>query len=158
MARVVKDPRYKGYNEGEWFFDEPTSGESCSATFMRRGVAITLLGPSRQLPGTFLIFFGPDLPVSAVLSKVWVTLSQTGEKHATVEAFNSTFPIIDNYGAVVFQVPAVDAALNGIENVHKFDIAIRDKKVAEIEWSGGHAARDRLKRCIQKNKGSIPME
>jgi hypothetical protein len=152
LARVVKDPKYKGYSEGEWFFDDPANGESCSATFMRRGVGVTLLGPSRNLPGAFLIFFGPDIPAPATLMKNRITLSQTGEQPATVQALNSAFPPVEKYGAVLFQVPTVDAALNGIEDVHVFGVAIDKKDLAKIEWTGGHAARDKLKQCVARRK------
>jgi hypothetical protein len=152
LARVVKDPAYKGYSEGEWFFDEPANGESCSASFMRRGVGVTVLGPSRNLPGAFLIFFGPDLPAPPALTKNRITLSQTGEQPATVQALNSAFPPIEKYGAVMFQVPTIEAALDGIEDVHKFGVAVGSKSLVEIEWTGGHAARDKLKQCVARKK------
>ncbi|MBX3295516.1 MAG: hypothetical protein KF762_07375 [Acidobacteria bacterium] len=153
LARVVKNPAYKGYAEGEWFFEEPSNGESCSATFMRRGVGVTVLGPSRSLPGAFLIFFGPNLPTPPTLTKRRVTLSQTGgNKPATVQALSSAFPPVENYGSIIFQVPTAEAALNNIEDVHKFGVAIDGKVLAEIEWNGGHTARDRLRKCVELRK------
>ncbi len=149
-ARVVKDPKYKGYTDGEWFYDEPASGESCSASFMRQGVGVTVLGPSKTLPGAFLIFFGPNIPGPKTLGKAKITLTQTGDKPQTVQALSTAFPNVDGYGSVIFAVPTIEDSLNGIGDIHKFGITFSDKSVAEIEWSGGLAARDKLRRCVAR--------
>lgn len=151
-ARLVKDPKYKGYTDGEWFYDEPVSRESCSASFMRKGVGVTVLGPSKTLPGAFLIFYGQNIPGPKALGKAKITLTQTGEQPQTVQALNAAFPSVDGYGAVIFAVPTVEDALNGIEDVHKFGISVGGKAVAEIEWTGGLVARDRLRKCVASPK------
>ena len=132
----------QGY-AGEWFFDEPRMANRARRRYAP-GVDY-VLGPSKRLPGAFLIFFGPEIPAPATLGKTKFTLTQTGEKPQSVEAFNAAFPTVDGYGAVIFQVPTLDAALEGIENVHKFGIANNKTTFAEIEWTAGFAAREKAK-------------
>lgn len=147
-ARVLKDPRNKNYENGQWLFDEPKTGEFCSASFLRRDVGVMVLGPGGGIPGAFLIFFGPQVPKSKEIAKIKVTLTQTGgDPPQTVQALNFTHPTMQDYGTIVFAVPSFEAALAGTEDVHKFGVSVQGKSVIDVEWNGGFAARDKLKQC-----------
>ena len=47
-------------------------------------------------------------------------------------------------------VPSLDALLDTMLGVHGFDLLVKGKSVAKVDWTGGHAARDKLKSCAAK--------
>jgi hypothetical protein len=146
-AKVLKDPRNKNYENGQWIFDEPKTGEFCAANFLRRDTGVMVLGPGGAIPGAFLIFYGPKVPKSKEIAKIKVTLTQTGFPPQTVQALNFTHPTIEDYGTIVFAVPSFEAGLSGTEDVHKFGVSVQGKSVIDIEWKAGLAARDKLRAC-----------
>lgn len=146
-AKALKDPRNKNYENGQWIFEEPKTGEFCAASFMRRDVGVMVLGPGGGIPGAFLIFYGPQIPKSKEIAKIKVTLTQTNYASQTVQALNFTHPSIEDYGTIVFAVPSFEAGLAGTEDIHKFGVSVQGKSVFDIEWNGGFAARDTLKAC-----------
>ncbi len=81
------------------------------------------------------------------MRKIAVTLAQTGEDPSqTVQTFNYV-QRGQTYGAIAFAVPTFDALLDNIEDAHWFELSIDGESVARVEWTGGHAARDALRRC-----------
>lgn len=156
IDRLMKDPRRKDYIEGSWNFGGTEPNEFCSAMFGRKAVWVSVFEPGENIPGAFLMFWGLDIPKPERITKTKATLSQTGEKPQSVNVMNTTFTLNDKektkLGSLFFQVPTIEDALNGIENIHKFGVALNDKTVAEIEWNEGFAARDKLKQCIEKKK------
>lgn len=154
IDRLMNDPRRKDYIEGRWDFGGDKPDEFCSAMFSRKGVWVSIFQPGGNVPGAFLMFWGMDVPQPESISKIKATLSQTGEKPQSVNVLNMTFTL-DNkektkLGSLFFQVPTIEDALNGIENVHQFGVAVNNKTVAQIEWKEGFAARDKLKQCVER--------
>lgn len=158
IDKNLKDPRRKEYLEGRWIFTGEKSNEFCSAMFSRKGVSVSVFQPGGNVPGAFLMFWGQDIPQPKKLTKIRATLSQTGDvKPQTVKVFNLTFTLNNKeqtkIGSLFFQVPKMEDALNNIENIHFFGVSIKSKKVAEIEWNNGFAARAKLRQCVEvRNK------
>ncbi len=146
-AALMNDPRYQAFLDGEWIHTTG-AGDVCSIVFMRGGVGaiIAALGGPND-PAIFL-FFGMDIPAPAKTRTIKATLSQTGDKPATVDVFNSALPWNGNFGTVVFAVPTANAALGGILDTQEFGVGIGGETKAEIAWTGGNAAKAALKKCL----------
>jgi hypothetical protein len=150
------DPNYQRYANGGWeyFQDAPDAkpGELCTAFFAKQGGYVAVTSPGGDSPNAYLTFWGADVPRPTQVKKVKITLAQSGgDPPQTVMAFN-TFNPATSLGGLILAVPTVDALLDNMLDVHNFAVSIGGKPVAEVEWTGGHAARDKLKSCIRKRQ------
>lgn len=150
-ARLDADPRAKRYREGGWdFFQDspaPVPGEYCAAFWWKRDGLVRISGPGGEHTGALITFWGEGIPRPSAVERIRVTLEQTGEAPQTVQAFNYRLPG-EAYGAIALAVPSIDAALAGMEDVHHFVLKIEGRQVAAVDWTDGHAARDRLRACV----------
>lgn len=150
-AEKMQDPKYRAFVNGEWLHKSPTPGaadQTCSALFLRKGVGAMVVALGGPAETALLVFFGPDIPAPKDTRTIKVSLSQTGDAPASVNVFNAPLPWADGFGMMVFAVPSADAALGGMTDTLGFQVALEGKSVAEIEWTGGLAARDKLATCI----------
>ena len=154
LAEMRNDPRYKSWVNGEWNFIGGKPNEHCTSIFFRRGVVASLTSTGGKKDLAFFVFMGSDIPKPDQPTKVLATLTQTGEKPATVNVINVSYTATsssgksEKWGVIFFGVPSMEAGINGMEETQKFGIAIDGKTVAEIEWNGGLAARNELKQCL----------
>ncbi len=151
QAELLNDPKYQAFLNGEWLHRTPRAGETdqtCSALFLRKGVGVMVVALGGDKDAALLVFLGPDIPAPAKLEKMRVDLRQNGEAPANVEVFNAALPWAADLGAIVFAVPTAEAALAGMTDTLAFNISGDGKRLAEIEWTGGVAARDKLSTCI----------
>ncbi len=144
----------KKYEDGYWqhfqAFSGAKPGEYCAAMFARQGMSVTVLGPGGDYRGALMIFSALDdseFPKSPQPTIIPVTLKQGGDPAATVRVFNFNIgqwqtPIL------AFAVPTIDAALQGMDDKLDFHLEHEGKAIGSIEWQGGLAARDALKRCL----------
>lgn len=144
------------YKEGYWQFFQASSkakkGEYCTAMFSREGISVSILGPGGDYKGALMMFASldnknNDFPKSSTSSKVTVTLKQGNDAPATVKAINYSLGVSQN-PAIVFAVPTIDAALEGIEDKLDFHLEYDGKNIGDIEWHSGIKARDELKKCL----------
>jgi len=150
-AAPVDTAAYQSYLDGDWFHKDAAAGapgEFCVATFMKQGVGAMIMGPGGGYPNAFLAFFSQDIPRPASLKKIKVTLQQSGEKPQSLTVFNAKLPGVDGFGMVIFAVPSIDAALQGMLDKHSFNVVLKGKSVAKIAWHGGNAARKKLRGCV----------
>jgi hypothetical protein len=150
--KLIADPKYQAYLQGAWEFFQDRNGaapgESCAALFSKKDGLVMVSGPGSGYQGALLTFWGKDIPRPNQVEKVKVTLTQqANEPPQTVQAFNYVQSGIE-YGAITFAVPTIESALATMEDVLSFDLAIKGKSVAKIEWHSGLAARDRLSKCV----------
>lgn len=154
MNLSMNDPKNQETLKGHWTFTGDKPDEFCSAMFMRQGVWVSIFEPGGDVPGAFLMFWSSTIPKPGEFSKIQATLEQTGEKPQTVNVFNLKFDLKTKekvtLGALFFQIPTIEAALNGIEDIHNFAVSTEGKKVFAIEWKDGFAARDKLKQCVER--------
>ncbi|KTE38407.1 MULTISPECIES: hypothetical protein [unclassified Sphingopyxis] len=153
-AELMKNPLYTRYENGGWdFFQdhaEPAPGEYCAAFYWKKDGFVRLSGPGGDYDGALLTFWSDDIPRPDTVRKLQVTLTQSdGSPPQTVEALNYHLAG-DAYGAIALTVPSVDALLDNMLDSHGFDVSIKGKSVAKVDWTGGLAARDRLKKCVAK--------
>jgi hypothetical protein len=150
-ALPIDNAAYQSYLSGDWFHKESPAGlpgEYCVATFMKEGVGAMVMGPGGGYPNAFLAFFSQDIPRPASLKKIKVTLKQTGEKPQTLNVFNARLPGVDGFGMIIFAVPSIDAAMQGMLDKHSFEVTLKNKSVAKIAWHDGNTARKKLRGCV----------
>lgn len=154
LQKRANDPGYLAYLRGEWLHTPPEKAkqEGCSVMFLRGGVGALVLATGGLKDPAVFAFFSMDVPQPAALVETSATLSQTGDKPATVRVFNATLPWLSGFGIVFFAVPSAEAALGGMIETQRFGVAMDGRDVAAIEWNGGIAARDNLKACIAARK------
>jgi len=157
--RKKSDPKFKmayeHYVNGGWdYFDghaKTAPGEYCAAFFWKGDGMVRLSGPAGDYEGALMTFWGANIPTPGKSQKVKVTLKQSGDAPQTVQAFNYKLPG-DAFGSIVFAVPTIEALLDGMEDVASFDLEIDGASVAKVEWHGGLAARNRLRKCVSAKK------
>lgn len=144
------------YKEGYWQFFQASSkakkGEYCTAMFSREGMSVSILGPGGDYKGALMMFGSLDeknsaFPKSSSSSKVTVTLKQGNDDPATVKAFNYSLGQSQN-PVIVFAVPTIEAAMEGMEDKLDFHLQYDGKNVGDIEWHSGNKAREELKKCL----------
>lgn len=150
--RLTKDPRYQRYTNGAWDIIKADKsagdGQHCVALFTKGQAIVSLVGPNPAYNGTLMIFSGPDVPRPKAVEKASFTLSQLGMEPQTVTAF-SYVNSAQSWGSIAFAVPSVQAAIDGIDDVQKIEVAKSGKVVFKTDWSKGHAARDKWRSCMQ---------
>lgn len=153
---TVEDPKSRAYRDGTWqFFQDKIAaepGEYCAALFWRKDGFVRLSGPGSDFDGAMMTFWSEKIPRPEAVRRIAVTLAQSGDDPPqTVQTFNY-MQRGQAYGAIAFAVPTFDALLDNIEDAHWFELSIDGETVARVEWTGGHAARDELRRCAAARK------
>lgn len=156
--RVLNDPKRAKVEKGFWQFFQGKSGakpgEFCTAVYWQKDKMISISGPGGEYKGAMLSFVAlipeqsfphPDDPKER--QKVKVTLVQGNDPPVTVTAFNSTIGGFADQ--IQFVVPTIEAAIEGTEDKLNFRIDYEGKKIFELEWHSGLAARDMLKKCLK---------
>ncbi len=146
--------RYKRFVSGGWeYFQDAAAakpGELCTAFFTKSDSFVAVTTPGGDSPNAYLTFWGSGIPKPKDVKRVKVSLLQTGDSAAqTVAAFN-TFNPASGLGGITMAVPDVKALLDNMLDVHAFTVTLGGKTVASVEWTGGIAARDKLKRCVSR--------
>ncbi|WP_374536803.1 hypothetical protein [Chitinimonas taiwanensis] len=158
LAKEIKqleaNPAYQRYMRGEWQIfqskkDSPP-GDNCVATWRKKGGSVSIIGPGKAYQGGMLIFWSADIPRPSTTQTVAVTLKQSKYQAQSVNALNFSVPNIQA-GAIGLTVPNIDAALNTMLDVEHFIVEMDGRVVADIDWTGGLAARTKLKQCVSKS-------
>lgn len=155
IEELKKDPRYQTYLNGGWeFFQDsvkPKAGEYCAAFYWKQDGFVRVSGPGGDYQGALLTFWGADIPKPEKQETIKVALYQNDEPPQEVKAFNYVLKGYD-YGAISFAIPTVDALLSTMEDKQRFELKIKGKSVAKVDWHDGLKARDQLKQCITAKK------
>lgn len=154
----LASPKALKLKKGYWQFfqgkKDAKSGESCTAVYLQNDKMITVIGPGGEYKGALLGFIAiepddtfPRPDDEKGIQKVSVTLKQGSDRPVTIQAFNRTVvPLTDE---LTFAVPTIKDALDNMEDNLRFQIDYEGKRVFDLEWHSGHAARDMLKRCLK---------
>ncbi len=146
---------YKLYTAGYWQFFQASSsakkGEYCAAMFSKEGMSVTILGPGGSYKGSLIMLANsndnPAFPSSPTPTKVLMSLTQGSDAATTVNVLNYTVGDL-KVPVAVFAVPTAEAAIAGMDEKLDFHLEHKGKKLVDLEWHGGHAARDELKKCL----------
>ena len=144
------DARYQAFMNGVWLHTgaDRSAGEYCSILFMKKGVGALIMATGGMDDPALFAFFSLRTPRPATIETARATLTQTGDAPATVSVFNGALPWAPDFGIVFFAVPTARAAIDGVLETQAFAVSMNGASVAEIEWSGGVAARDQLRACV----------
>ncbi|QWP75771.1 hypothetical protein J5226_19490 [Lysobacter sp. K5869] len=151
--RIDSDPQYKRLVQGQWdFFPKGDGGrdDSCAAMFSNNQGVVRVMGPGPGFKGATLTFWGTDIPKPKSMDTVRMTLLQPKAPPTTVPVFNYYNPA-EKLGAVVFVVPSIEAALGAFEETQHFEVAQDGKSLIKIDWTGGVAAREKLRQCVKRH-------
>lgn len=169
QAELLQDPDYLRYLSGSWRLF-PTSaiageapGDYCVASFFKASmnpeandapVMINLSGPGGDYEGALLTFATEAIPIPETMQVIEVTLFQNDEPPSTVKAFNYAMPNLP-YGVIAFAVPTIEAALDAMEDVQRFDVQIDGRSVANTTWHSGLKVRDEFRQCLAGQPYSV---
>lgn len=150
------DSKYnKLYKTGYWQFFQASSsakkGEYCAAMFLKEGMSVTIMGPGGSYKGALMMLANshndPAFPSSPTPTKILMSLKQGSDAPATVNVLNYTIGDL-KVPVAVFAVPTIEAAMAGMDDKLDFHLEHKGKKIVDVEWHGGDAARDELKKCL----------
>lgn len=151
--RLEVHPAYQRHMKGEWQIfqskKDSAPGDNCVAMWTKDNVAVSIVGPGKAYQGGMLIFWSADIPKPSNTKTVAVTLKQSKYQPQSVNALNFSVPDI-SAGAIALTVPNIDAALNTMLDVEHFTVEMGGRTVADIDWTGGLAARTKLSQCVRK--------
>lgn len=142
--------------EGYWQFFQANSkakkGEYCTAMFMKEGMGVSIIGPGGDYKGALMMFFSahdnPAFPNAKNMIQIPVTLKQGADAPVTVKALNYSIGSAWPTPVVVFAVPTIEAGMEGMDDKLDFHLQYGGKNIVDVEWHGGLAARDELKKCL----------
>jgi hypothetical protein len=140
--------------KGQWAIEsKPTSdGTLCSALFSKfvpgqRGGMVNVLGFQGPHPNAWLMFYSEELPRPRSVTKLDVSLQQDDEPAQTVKTFN--YRLSEDVGVVVFAVPGLGAAVDGMREKQSFKLSVDGKQLMNISWANGAEAIQQLKQCAK---------
>lgn len=159
LNELRKDPVLMRHVNGYWEHyqaREPARpGEFCAATYTNLHGSITLNGVDDRWEGGLLTFIGKDIPAPDAFREITATLTQSGDRPATVRIYNpASSPEMKGLGTLIFAVPSMNAALSGMRKEQEFAISIEGKEVFRVSWKDGIQARNMLRSCTEKRSTS----
>lgn len=162
LAERLKDPKFKQaydrYQKGGWdYFQDQTNarpGEYCAAFYWKGSGMVRLSGPGGDYKGALLTFWSDKIPTPNEVRKIKVTLRQSaGGVPQIVDALNYKLPG-DAFGAIALTLPSIENLIDNILDVQNIELSMNGDSVANIDWTGGFAARERLRQCAaRRSKG-----
>jgi hypothetical protein len=155
QARYRKEleEQARRHREGAWELvpgDAGLKGSNCQALFYKQGRFVGIRGPGAGREGAVISFWGKKVPKPRKPKTVKASLIQGRDPEQVVQAYNYTSPWAPTLynGTLSFAVPSVDALLSSMQDVQEFRVRLRGRTVAEVQWHGGLATRNWLKKCI----------
>lgn len=120
--------------------------------FMKEGMGVSILGPGGDYKGALMMFFNaydnPAFPTTKNMTKIPVTLTQGTDAPVSTRALNYTIGTSWPTPVVVFAVPTIEAAREGMEDKLDFHVQYEGQNIVDVEWHSGLSARDELKKCL----------
>jgi hypothetical protein len=132
-------------------------GKSCTITFRDGMNAMGYIGPSRGWNKGYFFVSGPRVPATADPVKMRVALAADGDSDQTVIALN--YPAGSENYAILFELSDFTAALDAMDDSENIAILGKDETATTFgqslfsgSWTGGHAAREKLRACLSAQK------
>lgn len=135
-----------------WHVDNDGSkaDQPCGMTFASGGKAMGYIGPYKDWKDSYFFVTGSQIPATAKTKKVSVTLASQGDSPQTVKAFH--FPVKGGSAAILFQLTNFAAALDLMDDSEQVSVQMNGKPVFDGSWTGGFAAREKVRACLLKAK------
>ncbi len=139
-AALAAQPAWSVPNDGT------QAAAPCTMLYGQNGSAMGYMGGLQGEKSAYFFVAGPDVPLTVQAKKMPVTLRTAGEPDQTVNA--ALFPVSSDRSAIAFQIPALGAALNVMNDVETVTVLIDGNVVFQGNWTGGHAARSKIQPCL----------
>lgn len=154
-VREQKAAEFERWQNGFWEFfqsrDPAEPGQFCAAMFQSPGGMITLTGLDDSWDGALLMFTGENVPNPRRFREITATLTQTGDPAATLRVFNyANDPRMNRLGTLVFAVPSMRAALDGMTDQQEFAVSVNGREVFRMGWKDGLSAVQGMRRCLDQ--------
>lgn len=149
------DPVLMRFVNGYWEYyqsrESAAPGEFCAASYSNLHGIVTLSGVDKSWEGGLLTFTGRAIPKPDTFRKIKATLTQTGDRPATVEIFNpAASEAMKGLGTLIFAVPSMKAAVSGMLNDQAFAVSVDGREVFRMTWKDGDKARNALRQCMRQ--------
>lgn len=125
----------------------------CAMSYRDGTNSIGYIAPSAHWDESYFFVAGGAVPLADKTRSVRATLATDGDADQTVKAFH--VPINANRSAILFKLTDFAAALDAIEDVEDIAVVLMEpddqqyrQAIFSGRWTGGHAARDRLRLCL----------
>ena len=128
--------------------DPAMPGRACAITFhakQERGSVLGFLGPSDASDVGAILFVGPKVPKATATRQTSVRLDTTGDPSQTVRATHLRHTPDVSVLAVATNMKTTISALDDADGV---SIHMDGNPVFQLDYQGGHAARDALLKCM----------
>ncbi len=148
----MKDPLYRELKAGVWDYGKPTTNarrDVCLALFLQLRGGVLLMDWAGDQKGTFLAFYGGNIPKVTDIRRARVTLTQSGATQ-TVTAFHAPLPWLADIGMIMFAVPSTTALLTSIEDEQDFEVGMNGQSMVSGNWHKGLEARRHLTDCVSQ--------
>lgn len=126
-----------------------TPGKGCVITYYSGDQAVSYLGPTDNMSEAFVSVTNSAIPNASKPVVVNVTLSTEGEPERTVPATHLTINGLDQ-GMILFLLPNIESGLDVMKDVEGIRVTMNKKLVFNLRWNGGHAARDKMRACLNR--------
>jgi hypothetical protein len=150
-GEVKESPELKRMKAGYWDFAKPAKGvprgSGCAATYFSLDGAVTIAGPSGDDQQASITFWGGKIPATKSPQRTPITLTQTGDPPATVQAYHFAMGG-GKVNGVTFAVPGPTALVDGMLDEHMFAVSVKNKRWLKVTWRDGLKARKRLAKCL----------
>lgn len=155
LAEQEKEQQEKrrAHAKGLWHVETKATpeGNLCAAVFSKykldEGGVVTIMGFQKPKTDAWLIFQAAGLPKPQKVEKLRVTLQQDDEPAQTLQVFN--YRESREVGTVMFAVPGLAAALDGMRDQQSFKLSLDGKTLMAIQWTGGAAVIEKLRQCAK---------
>lgn len=115
------------------------------------------IGPSKGWNESYFFVSGPNVPFTNYPDKLRVALVSDGDENQTVKAFH--YPAGKNQYALLFKLTDFAAALDVMDDSEDVAVLLMEETDFKYKqslfsggWTGGHAAREKLRACLEKKK------
>jgi hypothetical protein len=139
-------------NAAKWSVanDGSNTKEPCGMTFISGSSAMGYIGPYRDWKDSYFFVTGPDVPTTAKVKKLRVTLASDGDSPQTVNAWH--YPVEGSRAAILFQTTGFSAALDAMDDAEKLSVTLDGASVFNGSWTDGFTAREKVRQCLLKLK------
>jgi hypothetical protein len=139
---------------GHWMLqqDPNTPGLSCAITFHSKpgkGTILGFLGPSDNTAVGAILFVSPQIPKAAGAKQTTVRLDTAGDPSQNVRATHLPHSPELSVLAVATEMKSTVSAIDDVETV---TLHMGGNTVFQLDYQGGHAARDALLKCMAASK------
>lgn len=150
MDATQSAPGPVDFDKGFWDHRSYGKGQFCTAAFFKESASVSIVGPGGNQTGALMIFASATVPrPNDPVVETKVTLRQSDSPPQTVKTFHVQNPHAKESGAIVFAVPTIEAALEGMIDTLDFDVILNGKSVVAIGWYDGLDAKQKLRKCLK---------